>query len=377
MFDKTLCVYDNNNCKEVFKSCQDYDDNTSSENKNATDCKATKVYYNYGSIDYNYKCVFDETKKICSQKKLEKCEDYESGQDEKYCSSIELNSAFKGCTIQGEKCVETYRDCPNKEENLSKENCENIKLEDYYICKYDQTKGCYRKIRECLDANDKAECESMVLYDKSKEEIDYNNKCVWDNNACSKKAKECKDAQNVDECQKITLSSSNKNCIYLKGECKEQYIDCASYNNGKEKIEQSVCKSIVLVEPLFGFNNNHCVFKNGECVEEERKSCSEFNVDNYESLCLLNPHSSVNIKCVYSNSVCSVTKKNCLELSDESGVDIETCESAPTSGPNKYCSLKADESGCEEKENNNKGTFGLNDKKLWFNLLVIVFGLLL
>ena len=321
-------------------------------------------------------CLWWDKKNLFT-KKLEKCEDYESGQDEKYCSYIKLSKTFKGCEIQDKKCVETYIDCPNKEENLSKENCENIKLWDYDICKYDQTKGCYRKTRECSDANDKVACESMVLYDESENEIDYKYKCVW-NNACSKIAKECKDAQNVNECNKLILTSSNKNCVYLNGECKEQYIDCASYNNnnGKEKIEQSVCESIVLVETLLGVNQ-HCVFKNGQCVKEEKKSCSEFNIDNYESICLLNSPSSVYSKCIYSNSACSDTKKNCLELSDESNIDKETCESAPTSGPNKYCSLKADESGCEEKEKNNKGTFGLNDKKLWFNLLVISFGLLL
>ena len=112
----------------------------------------------------------------------------------------------------------------------------------------------------------------MVLYNESEDEIDYNNKCVW-GNACTKTAKECKDAQNAKECDKITLKSSNKNCIYLNGECKEQYQDCASYNNnGKEKIEQSVCESIVLVEALLGLNNHHCVFKNDQCVEEEKKS---------------------------------------------------------------------------------------------------------
>jgi hypothetical protein len=71
-FDKTLCVYDNNNCKEVFKSCQYYDDNTSRENKNADDCKATKVCYDNGIINYNYKCVFDETKKNLFTKKIRK-----------------------------------------------------------------------------------------------------------------------------------------------------------------------------------------------------------------------------------------------------------------------------------------------------------------
>ncbi len=85
-------------------------------------------------------------------------------------------------------------------------------------------------------------------------------------------------------------------------------------------------------------------------------------------------------KCSYSNSACSEVKKTCLELSNESHADEEICGSAPTSGNNKYCSFKADESGCEEKEKenaNNKGTFGLCYKKLWFNLLVILFGLLL
>lgn len=127
-----------------------------------------------------------------------------------------------------------------------------------------------------------------------------------------------------------------------------------------------------------------CVFKSGtpdQCVQESKySSCTDFKKDEYKSLCTNFDYISYDEKCIYSNSACSTVQKTCLELSNASKADEDDCARAPTSGYNKYCVLKEDESGCEEKErenNDNKGAFGLSEKKLWFNLLVILFGLLL
>ena len=66
-----------------------------------------------------------------------------------------------------------------------------------------------------------------------------------------------------------------------------------------------------------------------------------------------------------------------MELSNELSVSEETCNEALTSASNKICSKKRDESWCEEKVNNNRGNYGLDNKKLVLNLLFIILGLLL
>ena len=378
------CSFINGVCKEIYKSCELYDTKTESGNKKEADCKETKEYYSYGSIDFHYKCVFDKEKNSCEKKELTNCTDYETGMDESYCYNINLNE-YKRCTINDKdnKCIERYIGCPEK---ITKDNCEAIDLgNDYYFCKYNEGKnGCYKEFKDCSLGKDEASCKSIVLYEEG-EYGEYgppakkNYKCVWESNACKEKQKECGDAQNADECNKITPTSNDKYCIYMNGQCKEQYKNCETYKGN----EQSVCESIVPDDI-----SSKCVFKSeatNKCVKEPKySSCSDFKKDDYEYLCtyisIAFTDLSVENKCSYSNSACSEVKKTCLELSNESDANEEICGSAPTSGNNKYCSLKADESGCEEKEKenaNNKGTFGLCYKKLWFNLLVILFGLLL
>ena len=368
------CYFDNGVCKEIYKSCELYNAKTSSENKNEADCKATKEYNEYGNIDYSYICVFDKDK-TCKKQKLTKCEDYESWMDERHCYNMYNN--YKHCTFENKKCVEEYNNCPGTNEEISKEKCEAIKLWDYYICKYDETnKNCYIKIGECSDGTNEEKCKKIVPYDKSNYRVDYKNKCVWESQSCVIKTKVCGDAKDFYECSQITPATANKNCAYINGECKEQYKDCSTYNS-ESNIEKTVCESIFVGE-LY-----KCVFKSGtpdQCVQESKySSCTDFKKDEYKSLCT-NYDFSTTKKCTYSNSACSTVQKTCLELSNESKVSDKTCENAPTSGYNKYCVLKEDESGCEEKErenNDNKGAFGLSEKKLWFNLLVILFWLLL
>ena len=86
---------------------------------------------------------------------------------------------------------------------------------------------------------------------------------------------------------------------------------------------------------------------------------------------------------MYSNSACSEISRTCLELSNVP-ITEEICEAAPTTDTNsKICKLKSDGTGCEEvekveQESENKGTtFGICNRSFMFNLLVIIFGLLL
>jgi hypothetical protein len=307
--------------------------------------------------------------------------------DERYCYNIYL-AEYKRCIIKDNKCVEIFTGCPEKAEEISKENCEAIDLGEYYLlCKYNEKdNGCYKELKDCSLGKDEASCKSIILYEEDWGRVykKKSAKCVWEKNACVENPKVCGDAQNAAECSLITPTSSNKKCLYLNGQCTEQYKDCDAYNNnGKETIEQTVCESIVLADTSY-----KCVFQSGtptKCVQQKKYStCSEFKKDDYEYVCTYDSIKftglSAEYKCSYKNSACSEVQKTCLELSNEPDADEEICESSPTSAYNKYCSLKADKSGCEEKEKenaDNKVNFGLCYKKLWFNLLVIVFGLLL
>lgn len=372
------CSFQNGICKEIYKACELYDKKTPSELKNEADCKENREYDNFGNFYYYSKCVYENN--TCIRQRITKCEDY----DEigiSYCSMAYI-SYFKYCKINDGKCVEDYRHCPEKEEEISKEKCEAIipYNDDQFKCVYnEEDKGCYGVLKQCSDGTNEETCKSMVLYKQNELGLYYkktSSKCVWENKSCVEKAKECWEAINPRECLSITPTNTYKMCFYLYGECKEVYKDCEAYNNnGKEEIIKSVCESI-----FFQYPTIKCVFKSGnpnQCVQENVTSCSEFNKDDYGYHCELISLNSISDKCVYSNSVCSTQKKTCLELKKESGVDKKICESAVISGSNKYCALKEDESGCEEKEKENKSTFGLSVKKLWFNLLVILLGLIL
>ena len=155
--------------------------------------------------------------KLAKKQKLTKCEDYESWMDENHCNYIPSN--YKHCTFENKKCVKVYNDCPETNEEISKENCEAIKLWDYYICKYDENnKNCYMKIKDCSDGANEEKFKKIVPYDESKGTEDYKNRCVWESQSCVKKPKVCGDAKDSNECSQITPASANKNCTYINGE---------------------------------------------------------------------------------------------------------------------------------------------------------------
>ena len=341
------CVWDNGQCKEEYKSCESYNN---VQNKNEEDCKKIILYDSEGNVDYSNKCIYQSGS--CSQKKLEKCEDYDNGKDEEYCTRINL-TGDKRCIIKDSNCVEQFIFC------------------------------------EGYEGKDKETCEAIIPYqDKttSLKSLKATHKCVLDsNNKCIKKEKECKEAQSYEEC-KLIIPPTNKNCIYLNDECKEQYKDCESYsNNDKEAVTESICNSIILDYTSTGVQTTKCKFISGNPnrCETQQKKCEDFKVEDYIDLCydisLLSPGK----KCVYSNSACTEISRTCLELSAVP-VTEEICAAAPTSDSNsKICGLKSDGTGCEEvekevQENENKGTtFGICNRSLMFNLLFVIFWLLL
>ena len=186
----------------------------------------------------------------------------------------------------------------------------------------------------------------------------------------------CKNAKTYEECTSI-IPSLGRRCIYENNECKEQFLDCLSYNEyGKRPLEKSICESIVL-------NNTYsskCVFNydsySNKC-QEQKIICSDIKKEDFHEFCNQITPSSLGKKCVYSydNNICEEVDKHCWELRSESSVNESICAKATTSSSYEICSLKADNSGCEIKEKPlNKGGFITGNK---FNMIKIIFFLLL
>ena len=407
--DNHICTYENNQCKEVYKSCSSYNTET---NKNEEGCKKVKEYYSSGSIDYTYKCVYKSD--TCQKEKLTKCEDYETGQDSYYCTSIYINN-YKMCLFNNNKCETVYSSCPGNYEEVTKEVCDNIELSNPYSkCALDENNKCVQTRKECLEyngtysyycslcvpsedtenkicylenekcvekysncsgykGNDKSTCESIIPYDNKGPQND-SYYCSYEKNACVMKAKGCEDMETQSDCENLYLEDKNKKCAYINGACEEQYKDCDSYNNnGKEEIIQTKCESIVLT----GSDSSYkCVFNpdssTNKC-QKEQKLCYEIKIEDFENDCSKYSPSFFE-KCELSNSACEQVNKTCLELEKQASVTSDICSLAATFGSNKECKLKEDNTGCEEKDKKKNGDSFL---RLKFSLLLIIFGLLL
>ena len=432
-----MCVYKNEECKEVYKSCSSYNNDP---NKNEEGCKAIKLYdkssYSNTLYDvYDRICIYEDN--TCKEKSLTKCEDYESWMGEKYCKNIELTS-YKGCTLKDNQCVSIYTECPEKKEKVTEEVCNSIKpsldymkcvldddeycvqiqrdcsefeYENYpeesaalfeFACSFyykpaDKTKRCFLENRKCVpkpagcsnyEGSDKSICESIIpISEIWGSNLQDTHKCVLDeDNVCTMVKKDCKEATTEYECSNFAPSNSEKECIYIKGECKEQYKNCDYYNNnGEEEVNQNICESIIMKDSSY-----KCVFDsiNKKC-KQKKKDCSDLNNNNfYAQTCSSITLSSIDKKCTYSNSACSEVNKSCQELKEKSGVTEEICSAASTSSSNKICVKNENGIGCLEiekgnsKDNDNSNNSN-NDNHSYFismikfSLILIIFELLL
>jgi hypothetical protein len=136
------CIYENNQCKEIYGSCSNYNKESDIEEEI---CNNIIIYNSNGYIYYNYKCVFESGS--CKQKS-KTCDDYKSGQDEIFCTGISLNSYSK-CVLENNICKAKYIDCPNDYTtsiSLDRSTCEAIiPNEEYYMCKLNSNSKCVRQ----------------------------------------------------------------------------------------------------------------------------------------------------------------------------------------------------------------------------------------
>ena len=409
------CIYENNECKEVYKSCSSYNKD---KNKNEQGCKAITLYYEYGSIDYSRICTYES--EVCTEKTLLKCSDYVSGKAENYCTQISPKY-YKKCAFKNNNCIEEFTDCPANNEEVTAEICSSIvppsdynkcimnnnnkcvssrkscteyKGENSYTCtSYLQpgaNKKCFFENGKCIEkliyceaytGNNKEECESIIPYSEGSypSSLENTHKCSLEADGCKKIEKKCEEAENLSQCNQIynTLLSankidSNKKCKYNNGNCFEQFKECSDYTSD---VEKDVCESIIISDSDY----YKCEFVSGTpntCVKKG-KVCSEIIPDNYQDYCESSIRPGSGKKCVFSNSSCKESQMSCKELENASSLTQEICSAAPTSDSNrKKCELKSDQTGCQEtdKPNENKSTMGPEFK---FSLLLIIFALLL
>lgn len=278
------CFYESisRKCKEEYKSCSDYN---SAKNKDKKGCEAITLYnlyyQDYYNIDYQHVCEYKNEQ--CTQKTLEKCEDYESGKDEKYCSYIIVSNDNFQCDMKDNQCIEYYIKCPNTKD---KESCLSKPLHLIYsTCEYDEKNSqCIKKEKTCSQYdknNDEMECSELSASDEGKNCVLENNQCVEkyiecenykgndkticqeitpyisanslykcalnSNNRCTEVLKSCEEAQTYSECNYINQvkerANNAKGCIYQNGKCKEEYKTCEDYNTN---VDKTICESITL-----------------------------------------------------------------------------------------------------------------------------------
>lgn len=392
------CVFKNGKCIEEYATCSHYN---SLENalKNHSYCIGIEE-------SPNTKCVFNDNTKECKSEPKE-CKDYVTGQSEEYCTSIK-NDTFRCALINGQ-CKEQYVSCGkyqdyNKEEDeeINREDCESIILEDESNrCIFEEDSKCVQYPKECSDytgdskqicetnyqpldtdykcvfidnkcverpkyqycssyrQKDQSICESIVLSDI------YSTKCILQNGICTKVDIPCTDATNAEECSEIILKdNTKKHCVFYNNQCVEKYRSCSDYYGDVEKINKAICEGII---------DEKCIFSNeteeqpkGNCKIDDNKNCTDFKVDVYSAGCIsyTDTLDDKTKKCVYNSGICLTTAKYCLELTftdEEEEEDIKSkCESAPTSGDNKKCTINSDGSGCKEIDKD-KGGSGENN----------------
>ena len=409
------CLFVNNECKEVYKTCSDYTTKVEAANRKKEDCEVI-IYQDINNY-YIYNCTFDGKENLnkCEEKKFQ-CEDYK-GQDERFCQALSINidtsdqDKFECKFIEG-KCIKQYRTCESYK-GYSKKICESIPTSltlDKCILEHDKTCKSERKacseytgksesecssykastdkvcgivngkctekstttINYCSDyrGTSREECESIQPFYTDSGQVDRSSRCVFVEEGCIKESKKCSDATSELECSYITPPNdedNKKQCAFVNNECVEQYRTCQIYNTEEEatKFSQNGCESIVNNESGYPFSKYRCKFTapsagqtKGTCTHQLR-TCSEFRPELVKNQCSSISPSDITKKCVFNNNdnSCTSKAKTCLDLETltpaPNNLD-DICENASVSSDNKVCSATQDRNGCHEidKETN-------------------------
>ena len=392
----------NNTCIETYKTCENYNSDNSIATKLKDICEVIDPEYNDG---YIYNCTFKTETSTCEKNKIE-CE-YYNFPDENSCSALTVNFDTEtkntfNCALKDGKCQKEYKECSSYS-GRDKTICESIKLEpsqnpDYYRCFLEDDYSCVKKKKICSDytGDDWHECENNYRasytgkicafvdnkciekypvnpddsysycsnYRGNKREeceailLSNGGKCYYDETFGCMRQQKCSVAKSELECNGIIPEdSTKKQCIYVNGQCIEQYKTCLDYYNNEDTIDQTTCQNIRINGNNENYITHNCEFTRltigkNTCLSKPRK-CSEFILDPFPNQCNSLLSSDSTKKCVFQNNVCSSKPKTCLELSSVTSVSTiqleEICENAETSSDKKVCRVNGSNNGCIEK----------------------------
>ena len=357
---KKKCIYDqkNNKCYEGDGDCGTYEGN------NRGDCQKYKHINSNNELLPLYKCDFNDDNQCVDS--LKRCSDYKEGEDDGNCESFKTdNSAITKCVLEDKKCKEKYVSCEAYNsldvDKRLETDCKAIKplksgttsINNDVKCVM-ESNVCTEKNKECSEMTETT-CEGHSLVGKP------NKKCVLKDKKCIEQYNSCdnynsnveEDKKNEKDCTSIEDPSGLK-CVFMNKNCIVEYTSCYNYNTevDNDKKNEKDCTSIVE-------SGLRCVFtpKSGETpakCESKNYECSDLNFDTLKSTCINHNINSITQECTYNKGVCTKTAKKCKNIifdineTDKSKEGI--CNSAPTEGSNKICTLNKDKDGCIEQD---------------------------
>jgi hypothetical protein len=157
---------------ETYKTCEDYKEDDIKQNICESIIPRADGYENdFYYIKYTEKCVYENNK--CIQKK-KNCNEYiflkelEFEQNRDNCENLKPNDNNKICFLYNDKCIESYSQCEDYNQNVQKEACESIIPQNYNSskCIFDENNNkCITEMKTCSSFKPlKVECESLGFY---------------------------------------------------------------------------------------------------------------------------------------------------------------------------------------------------------------------
>lgn len=378
--DKKICIASTNGygCVEQFKTCELYNENTSSKTK--SDCEAIRTFSN-GDFDDSKICSFSgnvcstkdksceniltgdccceqfipkDTDKICiydgsqCKEQYKTCELYNekvTSKSKEQCESIRVysNGKFnnqKKCTFSGTKCETADKTC----EDIDEDNCEyfqptntNIKC----ILKEDKCKSQYKTCElynlnvDDADKNSN-ECLSIRTFDDSLNSFDDSKICSFSGNTCSTRDKTCGDIKEEKAWSNFHPTDTDKICIYSGSQCKEQYKTCQIYNDKVTTKNKDECEAIRIYDNYRFDTSSQCLYNTDTSTcSKSKKPCSSFTTS---SECNNHIPNDSNKQCIFIGNECKELYKTCeLYEANENNKNEPDCKNiVPYESDNLY-----------------------------------------
>ena len=341
--DSKNCFYlkdeNENTCTEYYQNCEDYKGN------DAAICESIKhLNSNQTGFVKTQTCVYNQQKEECQTKYIY-CEEYILGIGEDYNICYLLNvkdaSSNKRCVydFENKACKEDYKTCEDYESLGSTENarisCENIILADKdKICGLDENNQCVTKNRTCEDYKS---YESLTFCLDLNYNLPFNKTCKFNGLKCYEDYIDCQYYTGNDKktCQSITPYIPGAKCI-LEGDsqCVSYYLTCSQATTEIE------CYG--LAAPEGNDKTKMCIFINGVCIENY-KTCESyigFQKIGCESILQFNGK-----KCQFESGMCKSFDKVCSEGLIGTECQLITRVSEPTK---KVCQFDENSGSCFE-----------------------------